>query len=252
VNDAAHARIGYVGHATVLVELDGVRVLTDPVLRRRVLHLRRRTLPRADALSGLDAVLISHAHWDHLDLRSLALLEGTPRAIVPRGAARLLRRSRFGDVVELDAGESTEVGGVTVTATRAEHDAGRGPLGVHAPALGYRLTGSKRLYFAGDTDLFPEMAELAPLDLALLPVAGWGPRLPPGHLDARRAAEALRLLEPRVAVPIHWGTYALITKRRESDAAVREPAEEFRRLAAELAPEVDVRVLASGESLDLS
>ena len=251
MSDAAHARVGYVGHATVLVELDGVRVLTDPVLRRRVLHLRRHTLPRADALSGLDAVLISHAHWDHLDVPSLARLGGTPRAIVPRGAARLLRRSRFGEVVELDADESTEVGGVTVTATHAEHDAGRGPLGVRTPALGYLLTGSKRVYFAGDTDLFPEMAELAPLDLALLPVAGWGPRLPPGHLDARRAAEALRLLEPRIAVPIHWGTYSLITKRRESEAAVREPAEEFRRLAAELAPEVDVHVLAEGESLDL-
>src|SRR5262249_19799049 len=121
-----------------------------------------------------------------------------------------------------------------------------------APALGYRLTGSKRVYFAGDTDLFPEMAELAPLDLALLPVAGWGPRLPPGHLDARRAAEALRLLEPGTAVPIHWGTYSLITKRRQSDGAVRAPAEEFRRLAAELAPEVDVHVLAEGESLELS
>ncbi len=251
MNDAAHARIVYVGHATVLVELDGVRVLTDPVLRRRVLHLRRHTLPRADALSGLDAVLISHAHWDHLDVPSLARLGGTPRAIVPRGAARLLRRSRFSEVVELDVGESTEVGGLTVTATRAEHDAGRGPLGVRAPALGYRLTGSKRVYFAGDTDLFGEMAELAPLDLALLPVAGWGPRLPPGHLDARRAAEALRLLEPRIAVPIHWGTYSLITKRRPSEAAVREPAEEFRRLAAELAPEVDVHVLAEGESLEL-
>jgi L-ascorbate metabolism protein UlaG (beta-lactamase superfamily) len=251
MNDAAPARVSYVGHATVLVELDGARVLTDPVLRRRVLHLRRHSLPDADRLSGLDAVLISHAHWDHLDVASLARLGGTPSVIVPRGAGRLLRRSRFGEIVELDAGESTEVEGLTVTATRAEHDAGRGPLGVRAPALGYRLTGSKRVYFAGDTDLFPEMAELAPLDLALLPVAGWGPRLPPGHLNARRAAEALRLLEPRVAVPIHWGTYSLITKRQESEAVVREPAEEFRRLAAELAPDVDVRVLAVGESLDL-
>jgi len=251
VSDANHARVRYVGHATVLIELDGVRVLTDPVLRRRVLHLRRHSLPEADALAGLDAVLISHAHWDHLDIPSLVRLRGTPRAIVPRGAGRLLRRSRFGEIVELDVGESADVGGVTVTATRADHDAGRGPLGVRAPALGYRLTGSKRVYFAGDTDLFGEMAELAPLDLALLPVAGWGPRLPPGHMDAHRAAEALRLLEPRTAVPIHWGTYSLITKRRGSESVVRAPAEEFRRLAAELAPDVDVHVLAEGESLEL-
>ncbi len=96
------------------------------------------------------------------------------------------------------------------------------------------------------------MAELAPLDLALLPVAGWGPRLPPGHLDARRAAEALRLLEPRVAVPIHWGTYSLDHRSgARAKRLVREPAEEFRRLAAELAPAVDVHVLA-GASRSIS
>jgi L-ascorbate metabolism protein UlaG (beta-lactamase superfamily) len=122
---------------------------------------------------------------------------------------------------------------------------------VRAPALGYVVTGSRRVYFAGDTDLFPGMAELGPLDLALLPVAGWGPRLPPGHLDARRAAEALRLLAPATAVPIHWGTYSPISKLRTSAAARREPADEFARLAAQLAPTVAVHVLAPGESLEL-
>jgi L-ascorbate metabolism protein UlaG (beta-lactamase superfamily) len=244
-------RITYVGHATVLVELDGVRLLTDPVLRRRVLHLRRRTPAAGSALRELDAALISHAHWDHLDPRSLARLGRGLRCVVPRGAGRLLRRYLFRNVVELGVGESVEIGAVTVTATPAEHDAGRGPLGVHAPALGYVVSGSKRVYFAGDTDLFDDMAGLAPLDVALLPVAGWGPRLPPGHLDARRAAEALRLLEPRVAVPIHWGTYAPMTMRRPPPAAERAPAEEFARLAGELAPGVDVRVLAHGETLEL-
>jgi len=244
-------RVTYVGHATVLLSLDGVRLLTDPVLRRRVLHLRRHDVVDADSLRGLDAVLVSHAHWDHLDVPSLARLGRSVRIVLPRGAGGLVRRRRFTDVVEVDVGEEVEIGAVTVTATDADHDAGRGPLGVRAPALGYLVVGTKRVYFAGDTDLFPGMAGLAPLDLALLPVAGWGPRLPPGHLDPRRAAEALRLLRPRAAVPIHWGTYSLITKRRASPGAERAPAEEFARLAAEIAPEVDVHLLDLGKSLDL-
>src|SRR5262249_60752921 len=76
------------------------------------------------------------------------------------------------------------------------------------PLLGDLIEPSTRVYFAGDTDLFGGMQELAPgLDVALLPVAGWGPRVGSGHLDPQRAAETLRLLRPRVAIPIHWGTY---------------------------------------------
>jgi L-ascorbate metabolism protein UlaG (beta-lactamase superfamily) len=245
------ARVTYVGHATVLVELDGVRLLTDAMLRRRVFHLRRHGVVPAEAYRAVDAVLISHAHWDHLDTRSLAQLGPGVRLVVPRGVHRILRRRGFDDVVEIDAGETVEVGGLNVSATPAEHDAGRGPLGAKTPALGYVIAGSKRVYFAGDTDLFTGMADLAPLDLALLPVAGWGPRLPPGHLDPRRAAQALRLLEPKTAVPIHWGTYSVVTRAREDASAERAPAEDFKRLAAEIAPGVDVRVLAVGESLDL-
>jgi L-ascorbate metabolism protein UlaG (beta-lactamase superfamily) len=96
------------------------------------------------------------------------------------------------------------------------------------------------------------MAELPPLDLALLPISGWGPRLPAGHLDPRRAAEALRLLEPRVVVPIHWGTYSSAFIRRQKRADFDQArVDEFRGLAAELAPAVDVRVLAPGEALML-
>ena len=245
------ARVTYIGHATVLLELDGLRLLTDPVLRRRVLHLRRDAAVSAQGLGHVDAVLVSHAHWDHLDVPSLAQLGRGVRVVLPRGAGRIVRSRRFADVVEVDVGQAIQIGEVTVTATVAEHDAGRGPFGVRAAALGYLITASKRIYFAGDTDLFPAMAELAPLDLALLPVAGWGPRLPAGHLDPSRAAEALRLLEPRSAVPIHWGTYSLLTKRRPAPAVARAPAEEFARLAAELAPNVEVHVLAPGETVDL-
>jgi L-ascorbate metabolism protein UlaG (beta-lactamase superfamily) len=245
------ARISYVGHATVLIELDGVRLLTDPVLRRRVFHLRRHGVASPEASRAVDAVLISHAHWDHLDPRSLGELGPGVRLVVPRGVTRILRSRRFDDIVEIDVGETVEVGGVGVSATPAEHDAGRGPLGLKTPALGYVIGGSKRIYFAGDTDLFPGMADLGPLDVALLPVAGWGPTLPPGHLDPRRAAEALRLLKPKTAVPIHWGTYSVMTKRRQAASVERAPADDFERLAAELAPDVAVRVLAIGESLNL-
>ena len=249
---STQARITYTGHATVLIELDGVRVLTDPLLRARVLHLRRRARATPEPLRALDAVLVSHAHWDHLDPRSLERLGRDTLVVVPRGAGRLLERRRFSDVVEIDAGGEIAIGALTVHATPAEHSGSRGPFGVTAPALGFVVSGSKRVYFAGDTDLFDGMAELAPLDVALVPVSGWGRRLPAGHLDPRRAAEALRLLEPRIAVPIHWGTYSVMTLRRPTWNSLRAPAQEFARHAAELTPEVQVRVLAPGESLELA
>ena len=237
----------WVGHGSVLVETAGTRLLTDPLLRSRVAHLRR-VVPPPGPLGELDAVLISHVHPDHLDPPSLRRLRAR-RFVVPRGAGAMLRRRGLGPVVELEAGEETAVGGLTVRATEAEHPARRGLRPV--PALGYLVSGPARVYFAGDTDLFAGMRELAPLDVALLPVAGWGPRLGPGHLDPRAAAEALRLLEPRLAIPIHWGTYVRFGMRR-NPRALREPAERFARLAAELAPEVTVEILAPGERLRAS
>ena len=85
----------------------------------------------------------------------------------------------------------------------------RTPFGETTAAVGYVIAARERIYFAGDTACFPGMRELAPLDLALLPVWGWGPTLGPGHLDPARAAAAVQLLRPRVAVPVHWGTLAL-------------------------------------------
>jgi L-ascorbate metabolism protein UlaG (beta-lactamase superfamily) len=245
-------RITWIGHSTVLLELDGTRLLTDPVLRRRLAHLRRvgaRAQP--DALGEVDAVLLSHMHYDHLDLPSLRRLGRSTHLVVPADAGKLLRRVGFERVTELDVGDETRVGSVEIRATPAEHDGRRRPMGPKIPALGYLVTGSGRVYFAGDTDLFDGMSALAPgLDVALLPVAGWGPTVPPGHLDARRAAEALGLLRPRVAVPIHWGTYRMVGLSGAA-ALLREPPESFVRHARELAPDVDVRLVPVGGSLEL-
>ena len=241
--DVAH--VTFVGHATVLIDLDGVRLITDPVLRPRVLHLRRIGSVPAASLRGLDAVLLSHAHWDHLDLPSLESLGKELPVVCPKGVSGLLRRKRFTRVTTLDEGEDVTVGRLVVTGVHAEHDGSRGPLGASGE-LGFVVKGSHTIYFAGDTDLFDELAAIGPVDVALVPVAGWGSKVGPGHLDPDRAAEAVRLLQPRVAVPIHWGTLAPIGRAPDI-----ESPREFARHVAERAPDVEVRILAPGETLEL-
>ena len=241
----SECRVTYVGHATILIDLDGVRLLTDPVLRARVVHLRRIAPPvSAGSLGQVDAILLSHAHWDHLDLPVAPHVRPVSAGRrTARPGTRLLRKLRFAEISEVDVGEKLTIGGVEVTATPAEHDGRRGPLGVSAPALGFVVTGSKSVYFAGDTDLFTDMEAIGgSLDLALLPVAGWGKKLGPGHLDAARAATAASLLKPRMAVPIHWGTFRPVSERGDPG----HPETEFRDRAAKLAPEVEVRILAPG------
>jgi len=235
----------------VLLDLDGVRLLTDPVLRNRVWHLRRQ-VPGTEATkyADVDAVLLSHLHFDHLDLPSLKRLGRSVPLVVPRGGGSLLVRRGFRRVVEVEPGEEVRIGTLTILATHAEHDGLRLPLGAKAPALGYVLRGSRRIYFAGDTDLFEGLVEIGrDLDVALLPIWGWGPSAGSGHLDPRRAAEALRLLRPLLAVPIHWGTYAPLGLGRVQSALQPDPVKAFRREAAGIAPEVKVRVLGLGETL---
>jgi L-ascorbate metabolism protein UlaG (beta-lactamase superfamily) len=248
---AEPSRVTWLGHSTVVLDLDGTRLLTDPVLRPRLFHLRRTVAPpERDALANVDAVLVSHLHYDHLDLASLRRLGQSP-IVVPAGGGRLLRGRGLDRVVEIEIGDEVQVGPLTVRATYAEHDGARSPLGASAPAVGFVVSGPHSVYFAGDTDLFDGMDALATtLDVALLPIAGWGPRLPAGHLDPRRAAEALVRLRPTIAVPIHWGTYRRIGLSRDP-AVLREPAEAFSRFARELAPAVDVRVLPVGGTLTL-
>jgi L-ascorbate metabolism protein UlaG (beta-lactamase superfamily) len=241
------ASVLYVGHATTLIEIDGVRLLTDPLLRRHVGHLKR-LVPLGEAQQRPDAVLLSHLHADHLDLPSLRRLGQSVPLLVPRGAGGLLRRQGFRRVVELTAGDSTGVGELTIEAVPAVHDGRRYPFGKEIAANGYTVTGSRSLYFAGDTDVFEAMSELAGADAALLPVSGWGSTVGPGHLDPTRAAEAVRLLRPGLAIPIHWGTYAPwhwnISGRRPPH---EDPAAEFAAAAAIVAPDVEVRILRPGE-----
>jgi L-ascorbate metabolism protein UlaG (beta-lactamase superfamily) len=241
-------RIVFLGHSSVLIELDGVRLLTDPLLRDRIAHLRRQVPPVDMSLTAdIDAVLISHLHHDHLDLASLRMLGRDVPLLVPAGTAAWLHRRSFTAVRELSVGEPATVGRLAVCAVRASHD-GRRLGGPSAEPLGYVLRNGHAIYFAGDTELFSEMAELrGQLDVALLPVAGWGSRLGPGHMDPLQAARAVGLLRPRVAIPIHWGTLRPISliSRRVNDLA--GPAHQFAEHVAGIAPQVEVHILAPGQ-----
>jgi L-ascorbate metabolism protein UlaG (beta-lactamase superfamily) len=240
--------VQWLGHATVLIEMDGTRVVTDPVLGRRIGPLVRVAPPAdADALGEVDAVLLSHLHGDHAQPASLRRVARSSLVLAPRGAAAWLRRKRIENVRELGVGDAAEVGALRIEAVTATHQARRGPLGPSAEPLGFVVRGSRSAYFAGDTDIFDGMGTLGgTIDLALLPVWGWGRNLGPGHLDPAGAARAAALIEPRVAIPIHWGTYAL-PGRFGGRAATDEPAREFAALAAKEAPGVAVRLLDPGD-----
>lgn len=248
---AWHDRVTWVGHATAAIELDGVRFLTDPLLTKRVAHLRRRTaVPDAD-VGDIDAILLSHVHLDHLHANSLRRLNRSAVVVAPRGAGRLVQKLGFNRVIEVSPGERASVRGVSVDAVPAVHHHGRGPHSrVQAEPVGYVLTGRHhRAYFPGDTDLFDAMADLGDVDIALLPIWGWGPSLGPGHLDPEGAAAATELIEPRLVVPIHWGTYAPENVRRLPGRWFDQPIDRFSSALDDRDRLDRLRPLAPGESV---
>jgi L-ascorbate metabolism protein UlaG (beta-lactamase superfamily) len=235
VNARLPVDITWLGHSTVLVGLAGVRVLTDPVVTPAVAHLRRHRPVEPPA--AVDAVVISHVHMDHLHPRSIRLVtQRETRVVVPAGAAGLLRRVPATRVDEVRAGDRLEItgrdgsGAVDLDAVPAQHSDRRGPhTRRSAPAIGYVVGGGgRRIYFAGDTGLFDEMDRIGPVDVALIPIWGWGSTLGTHHLNPVTAVQAIERLQAEWVVPIHWGTYSPRRGRAGPPAWLDRPLTDFR------------------------
>jgi len=247
----------WLGHSTVVLDMDGVRLVADPLLRRHNGVLRRRgDRPEGVAWSGADAVLLSHLHHDHAEVASLRMLRGVPVLTAPENAAWVTRKGLDGRGV-LD-GEWVTVGDenedeVAVRLVEAVHHSRPMP---HRPnaAHGHLVRGpSGVVWIAGDTDLYPDMALLgawagAPVDVAVVPVGGWGPRLSPGHMGPGEAAEACRRAGARWALPVHWKTLHVPAGEMFPRGWMDSAGPRFTEHLARVAPSCEALEVEAGES----
>ena len=274
----------WLGHSTAVLDLDGVRLVTDSLLRRHAGLLRRRGgRPDQELWRAADAVLLSHLHHDHAELSSLRMLGPIPVLTAPSGARWLVDRGLHGvglrdgrwfpvapsvpddegavwadgaaDDGAADDGvadEGVPDDGVQVRLCRAVH--GHRPM-PHRPnaANGHLVRGpSGCVWVAGDTSLYPAMWHLpelagAPVDVALVPVHGWGPRLSGGHLGPVDAARACAIVRARVAIPVHWGTLHAPASRRLPPGWMDRAGDAFAAALAREAPGCRAVVLQPGE-----
>lgn len=262
---AAQLTITWVGHASLLVQLGGLNILTDPMWSMRASPVRFAGPKRwvepgiaLDELPPLDIVVQSHNHYDHLDhvtVRRLADAQPHATWVLPLGLASFVHKRGVQEAVELDWWQERDLGDLRVAATPAMHFSSR-TIGDRGNTLwcGFALSipGGRRVYFAGDTGFHPEFGIIGerygPFDAALLPIGAYEPRwfMRYLHMNPEEAVDAFRAVNARVMVPIHWGTFKL------TDEAMDEPPKRARAawLAAGL-PVEGYRQLAHGETLSL-
>lgn len=252
-------QVTWVGHATCVIDLGRLRAITDPVLRPRVGHLGRWTSIDRDIAEGIDVVLLSHAHHDHLDVPSLRWLAKHTghelRILAPHGAAEVVERAGVGTVQIVTAGDWVQVDGIDVEIVPALHEGVRAPW-VKATggeeAVGFVLHGDRSVYFPGDTDIFDEMADIGPVDIALLPIGGWWKTLGPGHLNPVRAIDAAKLLQASTVIPIHWGTFRPLGAARLVPELRRDAARSLLAAVEQSDLQAEVIVLENGESYEIT
>lgn len=251
-------RITLVNHSTVLLQQKGCNILTDPIWSERTSPLswagpRRRRIPGVawENLPPIDAVLLSHNHYDHLDLPTLRRLaaRGGSAFVVPLGVGRLLRTRGIGPVHEMDWGESLMLDAVNVHSVPAIHFSARGLFDRNRTLwCGYVIESQgRKIYFAGDTAFSPHFAQirkkLGPPDVAFLPIGAYLPRwfMSPIHMGPDEAVEAHQILEAKTSIAIHHGTFQL------ADDGIDTPKNELRACA----PADSFLILNNGESTEI-
>jgi L-ascorbate metabolism protein UlaG (beta-lactamase superfamily) len=256
-------RVTYIGHATLLIEIGGRTLLTDPNFDPRLGRILPRVSPPGiplDRLPALDAILLTHAHADHLSFDSLDRLPRDIPLLAPPPVARWLQRLGYRHATPLPPGERTEIGSVSIHAAAAVHKGNR--YGVdrwRSDASMYLIaSAAESCFFAGDTALVDDTHRLPAevlspvdriLDLALLPIGyapWWKPGFRRGHLTHEDALELFRRLAARALVPYHWGTFRHVT------ASAHDAIERLRQ-TLETHPLADrVRIIEPGDSFTLA
>jgi len=230
--------LSWLGHSTVLINFFGVTILTDPVLFPRVgirlpgitIGPKRLTAPALNFhdLPHIDLILLSHAHFDHFDLRTLRCFDKTTRVITARATSDLLKRTRFSEVTELEWGEtkmfSTAAGEIVVTAFPVKHWGARTQHDTHRGYNGYLMERrGHRIIFAGDTAMTDSFAALrlhGPIDIAIVPISAYNPWIQ-SHSTPEQAVQMANAAGARFVVPVHHQTFRL------SFEPFREPIERF-------------------------
>lgn len=247
----------WIGHASFLVCLGGVRLLVDPIFAERLGPVRRLApvgIPVAD-LPAIDLVLLTHNHRDHLDAGSIARIGAGPRYVAPLGNGKLLRDAGASDVVELDWWDTVTHGALEITLVPARHWSMRFPWDRNEALWGgYVIRGPEgAAYHSGDTAFFDGFADIGrrvgPIDWAMLPIGAYEPRwfMSPQHMCPEEAVEAARLLDARTMVAMHWGTFKL------TDEPVSEPPDRARAAWRERgADERSLWILDVGETRSLA
>jgi L-ascorbate metabolism protein UlaG (beta-lactamase superfamily) len=224
VTAAAGLRAVWIGHSTVIVDIDGVRVVTDPIWSERCspfesIGPQRFHPPPIDlgAIGRVDAVVISHDHYDHLDMKSVQALAARGAAFfVPLGIGAHLERwdVPLAQIRELDWGESAQLRGLRIVSLPARHYSGRAIARDKTQWASWALVGpTHRVWFSGDTGFFPGMRDIGssygPFDLALIKIGAYGETWPQIHIDPEEAVETHLAVKAKLMLPVHWGTFNL-------------------------------------------
>jgi L-ascorbate metabolism protein UlaG (beta-lactamase superfamily) len=253
--------VTFIGHSSFLLQVNGRKLLVDPVFSKRLILLRRQRRPGTvvEQLPAIDMVLLTHAHMDHLDMASLRrviratrrLTGRTPEVVVPRGVEDLVERLGFSQVHGLSWWEQIEVQGLKVTMTPCKHWGARMFRDTHRGYGGYVVEGNgQSVYHSGDTayfDGFREIGDRLKPEIALLPIGAYFPdSYRSVHTSPEEAVRAFVELGAQKMVPMHYGTFRL--GREPMD----EPVQRLEAEAIRLGIKDRIKILEEGETMHLS